>query len=321
MRPYIIIFTFLISYKTYSQKFEIINGDTVNRVDRKGLKQGKWIEFYGDNGRSETYFVNGKEEGEYRWYDKKNNISEHGFSKNGKAEGKTSEFQNGKLWRTRIYHNDKIASQIIEYYENGQPKNGGNYFWGNGVLLEYDSLGFITSKKTYREFKLNGQFEEYFTNRQLKEKGIYKNNKYWTIYERYDSLGNKLDFGTIKSGNGHLYCYNDSGRMIKSEEYKLGRLWNIFRYIIRPNEYENVGSFRNGNGVLKEFNSSGKLVSELTYKNGLLNGLCKYYYGDSFEMGECINDNREGKWFRYYRGRIQNIFDYKADRATGITCF
>ncbi|HKC35858.1 MAG TPA: hypothetical protein VKB95_07335 [Chitinophagaceae bacterium] len=321
MRPCIIILSLLVCSNSYTQTFEIFNGDTVNKIDKRGLKQGKWIEFPTATGRCETYFVNGKENGVYHCYDDNNWLSQQGFYKNGKEEGKTSEFENGKLSCTYIYRHDKIASQIIEYYQNGQPKKGGNYFAGNGDLVEYDSSGFVISKKTYKGFKLNGQFEDYFRNGHLKGKGIYIDNKYWTIFKRFDSLGNKIDFGTIKSGNGSVYCYNDSGGLIKSEQYKNGKLWNIFKYIIHPSEYGYFDDFKNGNGILHEFDSKGTLISELTYRNGSLNGTCKYIYGDIFVIGRCINDNKEGQWLRYSSGKIQNILYYKADRQIGIACF
>ena len=319
----VLMLLLLISIRSVAQTSDLTKSGSINRIDKKGLKQGKWIDYMGESGRFETFFKDNKEEGEYRFYNQNNVITEQGFYKHGKAHGLTSEFINGTLWRTRVYKNGRIVSMIIDHYANGQAKTGGNYFAGNGVILEYDSLGFVISKETYKNNKLNGPFEKYFANRQLKEKGIYQNNKYWTIEKRFDSLGQEMSFGDIKSGTGELFCYNDTSRMVKSEEYKLGKLWNVFWYVLQQKEYDNIGKFKNGNGVIKEYDVVGNLISEKTYKGGLLNGTCKYYFGDGtiLLVGECINDNKEGKWLRYVNGRIRNVIDFKNNREVGIACF
>jgi len=322
MRVQSIMMFSLLWQTSTSQTCSIINRDTVNRTDKRGWKQGKWIlQNEGNDGRDEFYYVNNKKNGPYRSSWKNNVPSEIGYYKNDKQEGKLETYIDGKLFRASFYRNGKIVSQTIDYFGNGRPKNGGTFFRGNGELIEYDSAGSITSKITYKENRRDGPFSRYYPNNQLKEKGIYRDNKYWTIQARYFPSGDEDDCSTIKNGNGTVCVRNDSGLVTKIETYKEGLLWNIMRYRALPVEYENIGHFKNGNGIIKEYDDIGKIKTELTYKNGRLNGNCKYYYGSILLAGECINDLREGRWLRYDRGMIRNIITYKKDREWGIACF
>ena len=76
MRLSILIFcALLISANTYSQKWKSyiigVKGDTLNRVDMKGLKQGPWVvhvkELRGERGyEEEGFYVNDKKDGVWR---------------------------------------------------------------------------------------------------------------------------------------------------------------------------------------------------------------------------------------------------------------
>ena len=76
MRSFILIIAILlISFSGYSQKWKSyiisVKGDTLNRVDMKGLKQGPWVvhvnELRGERGyEEEGFFVNNKKDGVWR---------------------------------------------------------------------------------------------------------------------------------------------------------------------------------------------------------------------------------------------------------------
>ena len=76
MRLFILIFSaLLLSASSYSQKWKSyiigVKGDTLNRVDMKGLKQGPWVvhvdELRGERGyEEEGFFLNGKKDGTWR---------------------------------------------------------------------------------------------------------------------------------------------------------------------------------------------------------------------------------------------------------------
>ena len=76
MKSFILFFTVLfISFGCYSQKWKSyiisVKGDTLNRVDMKGLKQGPWVvhvnELRGERGyEEEGFFVNNKKDGVWR---------------------------------------------------------------------------------------------------------------------------------------------------------------------------------------------------------------------------------------------------------------
>ena len=76
MRLFILIFSaLLLSASSYSQKWKSyiigVKGDTLNRVDMKGLKQGPWVvhvdELRGERGyEEEGFFLNDKKDGTWR---------------------------------------------------------------------------------------------------------------------------------------------------------------------------------------------------------------------------------------------------------------
>src|SRR5580765_7528912 len=103
---WILIPALLISFSGYSQWQSYIigiKGDTLNRVDKAGLRQGKWVVRYdevrGEKGYEEEY-VDGKKEGMWRMYTLQGDLlGVEGF-KWGNRNGVCQYFtQNGELLR------------------------------------------------------------------------------------------------------------------------------------------------------------------------------------------------------------------------------
>ena len=70
----LIPFTFLLlvifSSNSFSQTFKIFNGDTINRIDAKGLKQGEWRKYYkNDNLFTKGFFVDDIAIGTWKTFD------------------------------------------------------------------------------------------------------------------------------------------------------------------------------------------------------------------------------------------------------------
>ncbi len=101
--------------KTSYKSFEIHLGDTINRVDKNDLKQGRWI-YYGRDKKGWTH----------RLFNSKQ-IVEEGFYFNDKKI---------KTWKT-YHHTNKLKSEIT--YINDIPKGSAKFFNTDGkIMLEGD---------------------------------------------------------------------------------------------------------------------------------------------------------------------------------------
>ncbi|MDX2174509.1 MAG: SpoIIE family protein phosphatase [Bacteroidota bacterium] len=123
MKKYLLILAFfLLSIfipaqvsKTSYKSFDIHIGDTINRIDKNGLKQGRWI-YYGKDKRGWTS----------RLFNSKQ-IVEDGFYINDKKT---------KTWKT-YHHTNKLKSEIT--YIDGVAKGTARFFNTDGkIMLEGD---------------------------------------------------------------------------------------------------------------------------------------------------------------------------------------
>ncbi|MBC7862200.1 MAG: hypothetical protein IAF38_04445, partial [Bacteroidia bacterium] len=114
------------------KSFDVYLGDTINRVDKNDLNQGRWV-----------YFGRNKKGNKFRLY-KNNQIVEEGLYLNGKKT---------KVWKT--YHNTgKIKSEIT--YTNDVPNGLAKFYNADGkIIIE----GILNDKKwvgSYSVYDVNG---------------------------------------------------------------------------------------------------------------------------------------------------------------------
>ena len=103
-------------YKTYTLS---VNGDTLNAIDNKGLKQGKWV-LHVDELRGEPGY------------------EEEGIFVNGKREG---------IWRKYNLHNDVIAIENYQY--------GGK----DGLSQYYTPLGEMVREENWRAYNPDAPYD------------------------------------------------------------------------------------------------------------------------------------------------------------------
>lgn len=79
--------------------YQVFKGDTINRTDAKGLKQGLWRKYYRtDTLCSETWFKNNKPTGISRtWYENGKLKAEVVFEKNSPKGKAVSFYESGKV--------------------------------------------------------------------------------------------------------------------------------------------------------------------------------------------------------------------------------
>jgi len=182
-------------------------------VDKSGMKQGNWIEYYetGEK-RSEGTYHNDNKIGKWKYYYKNNSLLQEGeYNNDGKFEGKwVWYYENGKILRTENYHNG---------YEEGES-------------IEYDTIGNVVLKGNYTKGLKNGEWFYQLGN--YIEKGKYvdgQKDSIWTTY--YKNTEKIRAIGEYSYGDpiGKHICYDENGNVIEEGFYESGKkngLWKKY---------------------------------------------------------------------------------------------
>jgi antitoxin component YwqK of YwqJK toxin-antitoxin module len=149
----LLIFISLNSYSQYKTYKIGAKGDTLNCVDKKDLKQGKWVLHY-DELRSEPGF---EEEGEY---------------KDGRKEG---------IWR--IYNLDGDLTGV-EFFRWGNKDGVCQYFTKTGELVRQESWKALNPDKLYDTLEVEDVDNlEHFKTVIVKNEGAGTRHGEWKYYD------------------------------------------------------------------------------------------------------------------------------------------
>tara|TARA_B100000809_G_C15110242_1_gene520306 strand:+ start:1064 stop:1798 length:735 start_codon:yes stop_codon:yes gene_type:complete len=189
-----IIFTLLIisiCSLTYSQ----------NKLDSKGLKQGRWTKPYKNTAmiHYSGQFNDDTPYGDFIYYYKSGNMqSKMRFSDNGitayslmyhessgymMARGKYSNQQKDSLW---VYYDNQGQLKSQESYKDGK-LNGQRVIYYEPVNGQYR----VARYEYYTDGILDGQFKEYYPNTKIKLEGTYKDGNFHGIVRYYYGNGKK----------------------------------------------------------------------------------------------------------------------------------
>ncbi|NOT52367.1 MAG: hypothetical protein HOP10_13945 [Chitinophagaceae bacterium] len=193
----IILFFLLISINGYSQwkSYKIgIRGDTLNRVDMKGLKQGPWViqvpGLRGERGyEEEGYFVDDNKEGNWKRFSLEGiKIAEENYHW-GKLHGKQQYFTyNGGLMREESWRamDPAIAFDTVAVYDLKDPtkikeyavvKNDGHAV-KHGRWAYYDPVeGIETGTENYWLGKIRTEDDEMIGDEDIKPLSIVNKSK------------------------------------------------------------------------------------------------------------------------------------------------
>ncbi len=131
------------------QSFEVKDGDTINIIDRNGLKQGIWRTFWSNGDlKSETHYLDNKKSGlEIMFYDYPDCPEQEVYYKNDTLDGTLIRYS--KRCKKNFEENYVLGKKEgweIEYYDNGIKKAEGYYKSGalDGFYKVYDKKGKFT---------------------------------------------------------------------------------------------------------------------------------------------------------------------------------
>ncbi|MFI5153200.1 MAG: hypothetical protein ACHQET_07705 [Chitinophagales bacterium] len=152
---YLLFALILISLSGYAQwkDYKIgVKGDTLNKVDRKGLKQGKWVNHF-DEIRSEPGY------------------EEEGIFKDNRKEGN---------WRLYNLNGDLVG---LEYYRWGNKDGVCQYFNNAGELLREESWRAMNPDKPYDTLEIEDidHLDQYRTV-VVKNEGVAIKHGTWKFY-------------------------------------------------------------------------------------------------------------------------------------------
>lgn len=212
----------------HAQKFVVFKGDTINRTDEKGLKQGIWKRYYStDTLFSVATFKNGKQVNEsFLYYPDGKLKMQITFTSSGKNCPVMMFHKNGRKMATGFYSYEKKDSSWNYYNElekltsTEQYKNGLKH----GKWVIYFENGKPSEETYYKSDKKEGKHIRYFPDGKIKFQGNYVNNLMEGKATGFFPDG-KIQFtGLYKKGNseGDWTYYKEDGTVEYVEKFKNG---------------------------------------------------------------------------------------------------
>jgi antitoxin component YwqK of YwqJK toxin-antitoxin module len=191
-----------------------------------GIKHGEEIEYY-DNQSPGDYqiaricsYINGKLNGESKQYHYDGKLENLEYYEEDCRQGECKYYnQNGFLNEVINYINDSMDGKYYKY-QDGILETECEYYYSQsefdeymgellvGDYINYYSNGQIKDKCCYEDGKKNGEYIKYHENGKIKAKGNYENN-YLVGYEyRYDIDGNLIEKVFVDENEDD---YNENG--------------------------------------------------------------------------------------------------------------
>ncbi len=216
-----------------------------------------------------------------------------------------------------------IFGQRTEYkqgkwtvYDEGGNISATTFFKKNkkhGDYIEYYPDGKISGSGTFKLDKLNGVSKRFFVNGQLHREVIYTEGKLMNVKSFYTLKGEKIDFGSLKDGNGTFKSYDlKTGKIETVHTVTNGIIKNTLEEKVKTKEgaidvytYKNnkggikkVERFLNGvlEGTQETYTYNGKLKESITYSKGIKNGIHKRFFnnGTLFYEYTYVNGKKVG---------------------------
>ena len=266
----------IITRRTYKNGL-IYSEEKINRFNKNGQRVGLWIDLR-ENGKlkEEGNYLSGLKEGTFKVYNKQGEFLKFEFYELGVLKENTEETEFVKI--------EKFYDEKGRVIERGGTKNGLKH----GTFQTLDSTGNIIFSRLYlndlkqsegRYDTLNretGEWKYFFPNGSLRSSGSYSNGKKTGDWKYYFENGKLEQSGKYDNNliSGKWLWYYSSGIVLREEHYRKGKL----------------------DGHYIENDSLGNVVLEGDFEDGLRQGKWFRFINDHKEVGEYIDDERNGLW-------------------------
>jgi len=278
---YIIIPIFICSISV-AQSFEVIDGDTINRIDDNNMKQGFW-KIFGRMKKLPDY--------------QPDQVVEQGKYKDSRKQGLwTMFFPNGKTKSEISYVNSRPNGAYKTYYENGQVEEEGS--WKNNRNIQdfkrYYDNGQVSQQFVFNQTgKRDGKQTYFYENGQVMIDANIKEGKKEHVKEYYEDGSLKADKAYVdgKLDTENTKVYEPKTPIVKKEDDGVVKVVKV-----KEDEGTNIGTF-DGNGVHKIYNMNKQISKDGLFKNYRL---------------------MDGLWYKYdENGILISIEKYKNGRYIG----
>jgi len=272
----------IITLLEYNNDF-LISREKINFTDSKGLRQGKWLDFYpGGNIKAEKNYRDDKMHGYYKEYDQKGKLIVTLLYDNDKVTG--TDIENGADIEIVNKYNDKGRLIYSGPYKEGVPVGIHREYNGDGVVILskiYNDRGLLVSEGIVDEQEnRNGSRKDFSAEGDIIAEGSYNDNRRTGTWKFYSPAGKLEQVGTFSNGriDGTWRWYYPEGELLREEEYYQGR--------------------RDGNYT--EFSRNGEIIATGAYADGERNGEWSFKSGDNTETGVYLLGLRDGLWKAFY---------------------
>lgn len=141
----LLVFSFTL-FQGFSQSFELRDGDTINRVDKLGRRQGTWREYYFNGAlKRETFYKDGLKNGlDLAFRQVPNCIKEETMYRLDTIEGVRVKYNwHCKIAMEETFRHGQWDGYVRRYYPNGAVSEEGYYSRGKlvGVTSEFTTKG------------------------------------------------------------------------------------------------------------------------------------------------------------------------------------
>jgi len=246
--------------------------DSINWVDSKGMKQGKFRKT-DKNGKTiyEGYFRNDKPTGTFKYFDEDGALTAISlFARDGKSCNTTMYHRNGNVW-VRGKYKGEVRDSVWTFFSS-------------------DTV--LVSREAYLGGKKEGKSITYFVNGKVAEEYTYKGDIQEGPWKQYDSDGTLKAEGTFVKGclEGVVtyYCPAGQKRIVANYHNCLpdGK-WYFYKCGIE--KVDHIDEFKNGNLQGKPNIDVDKLIKDGLEENKEKNEL--EHNGGPPQKGENDGDN------------------------------
>ncbi len=285
MKNYILLlFLCCITSLAYSQSFDLLNGDTINKVDVSKKRQGKWVV---------------KATARHKGYAAGTLVEEGNYQNSRKVGLWKKYFPSGKLKSEITYKGSRPYGPYTLYYENGNVEEQGNWqrTKNTGNFKRYHENGKLAQEFVFTESgKRSGKQKYFYENGNLRLEGSWEEGLESGEMKEYYENGDLMAVKNFNNGEMDKDSYasyapktpqKDAVKSMvdKGEEMKV---------TASKEEKPNQGGF-DGNGVTKLYNKNQQIAKDGEFKNyRLMNG--KQYKYDENGLLIRIMIFKEGKY-------------------------
>lgn len=314
----------IISLITYKIGY-ILNREYINRRDKSGLKQGLWKIFYdNDIVKEEGFYLNGKKDGFFKYFDKEGSLEKLEKYVNGNiVEGA----EETRILETRVDYYKDGKQKVIQTYLNNKP---------HGIRREYSEEGKIIKGFLFYEGELigigiidengkkQGPWQELYSKGKIKAEGTYLDSKPindWKYYFPSGKVEMTGSYNTKGQKIGQWMWFYENGKTLREENYVNGKLEGKYSEYDEKGNIISQGEFYDDKEEGKWIIHYGDFIEEGSFKEGLRDGEWKGTYDNGNKAYEVIfhDDNPDGNYKSYWpNGKPKETGIYILGRKHGL---